>query len=142
MGLAMVADAFSSCDWQCLNRSTNVNVSILGGTLQALQAPSPSRRQDGFLWGSEGSTSPLFSTKITWNLIRARAEVEDWVKAVWFKGMVPKHTFNFWTPVKGEACSLGSQHSTRYVISVLCKMKTESTCSYTANSPLKYGLYF
>lgn len=67
--------------------------------LTTVTLPTPSQAAgvaDSFYWEIEGSKTRGFSTKATWEVLRPREEVKEWVSSVWFRGAVPRQAFTHW----------------------------------------------
>ena len=64
--------------------------------LTTIALPLPSDIDDHYEWHVEGSTTLVYSSALTWEALRPKAEKKQWVDSVWFKGSIPKHSFNMW----------------------------------------------
>lgn len=52
--------------------------------------------EDEYEWVAGHSPGRSFKSSSTWEVLRPRELVKDWVNVVWFKGSVPKHSFTMW----------------------------------------------
>ncbi|XP_024004988.1 uncharacterized protein LOC112082120 [Eutrema salsugineum] len=92
---ARISDACSSSGWNLPDPRSEEQLS-LHTHLTTIALPALSSKEDSFWWMTNGSTSSVFSSSITWEEIRPREDRKPWAKTVWFKGCVPKYAFNMW----------------------------------------------
>lgn len=65
--------------------------------LTTILPPHGALEDDSYTWRSnEEDAGSIYSASKTWNALRIRAERKDWRSLVWFKGSIPKHSFNMW----------------------------------------------
>ncbi|KAG5374886.1 hypothetical protein IGI04_039482 [Brassica rapa subsp. trilocularis] len=65
-------------------------------SLIAHPLPNLAQGPDVFSWVIPGSTSPGFSSGLTWEHLHQKFPKLSWTRSVWFKGCIPKHAFTFW----------------------------------------------
>lgn len=95
--LNTVSEAFCSRDWQIPSRYRNRLIRIVHDRLRDTQPLTTGTGPDNYFWGQPTQASSEFSTKKTWEFLRPFKTTKGWLKAVWFKHGIPKHSFIFWT---------------------------------------------
>ncbi|XP_056862412.1 uncharacterized protein LOC130510091 [Raphanus sativus] len=92
---AVVADAINGQNWLLPQPRSQKEVE-LHIFLTTISLPLSLNENDVYEWHA-GDTSLLdFRSSSTWEVLRPREEVKDWVDVVWFKGAVPKLAFTMW----------------------------------------------
>jgi len=92
---AVVADAISGVSWTLPHPRSQKEVD-LHAHLTTLILPLPIDVEDDYIWVAGDSTSLSFRSSTAWERLRPRQEVKSWVDVVWFKGAIPKLSFNMW----------------------------------------------
>lgn len=125
---ARVVEALGVNGWK-LPLSRSAPAQAIHDHISTITTPSPATIEDSFDWVVGGVVCQGFSSARTWDAIRPRAPELDWAKAVWFKGVVPKHAFNMWIsqldrlPTRQRLASWGHIQS---FDCCLCTIETES----------------
>lgn len=92
---AVVADAISGVSWTLPHPRSQKEVD-LHAHLTTLILPLLIDVEDDYIWVAGDSTSLSFRSSTTWERLRPSQEVKNWVDVVWFKGAIPKLSFNMW----------------------------------------------
>ncbi|KAG7564362.1 Reverse transcriptase domain [Arabidopsis suecica] len=92
---ASVADACDDTGWKIppliLSQS-----STLASHLSHISLPLNETDSDYYSWVVLNKKFQSFPTSKTWDIIRPRDSLKEWVSSVWFKGATPKHAFTMW----------------------------------------------
>ncbi|XP_018467788.1 uncharacterized protein LOC108839531 [Raphanus sativus] len=86
--------------------------------LTTVPLPSLVTENDSYVWLVNDSALDKFSAKLTWEALRNRAPAQQWTSYVWFKGAIPRHSFNMWLvqldrlPTRARLSSWGINTST------------------------------
>ena len=64
--------------------------------LTTIPLPSLVSENDSFVWHVNDTALERFSVKRTWEVLRHRAPTQPWSSYIWFKGAIPRHSFNMW----------------------------------------------
>ncbi|XP_018460961.2 uncharacterized protein LOC108831963 [Raphanus sativus] len=64
--------------------------------LTTIDLPLPIDVDDKYVWVAGDSNCFDFRSSSTWDVLRPRQDIKNWVDVVWFKGAIPKHSFNMW----------------------------------------------
>ncbi|XP_013651352.1 uncharacterized protein LOC106356059 [Brassica napus] len=92
-----VADACTALGWRVpSHRVRHQRVAEARDSMIAHPLPNLAQGPDVFSWVVPGSTSPGFSSGLTWEHLRQKFPKLSWTRSVWFKGCIPKHAFTFW----------------------------------------------
>ena len=92
-----VANACTALGWRVPSRRVrHRRVAEACNCLIAHPLPTLAQGHGVFSWVIPGSTSPDFSSGLTWEHLRPKFPKLLWTRSVWFKGCIPKHAFNFW----------------------------------------------
>lgn len=91
----MVADAIVGSNWSLPHPRSAQEVE-LHAHLTTISLPLNVDIEDDFKWIAGDSPLRTFNSSTTWEVLRPRQPVKDWVDVVWFKGVVPKHAFTMW----------------------------------------------
>ena len=71
--------------------------------LSTLLVPSPVNGCDVYLWRIQsGGFGPSFSSRVTWERIRAPSPLVRWHSVVWFREEIPRCSFISWTAFLGR----------------------------------------
>ncbi|KAF8088677.1 hypothetical protein N665_0532s0040 [Sinapis alba] len=92
---AMVAHATSGSRW-ALPHPRSQRELDLHVHLTTLSLPLTFDIDDTCIWKTCDGSSCVFNAALTWEAIRPRQARKEWVDIVWFKGAVPKQSFNMW----------------------------------------------
>lgn len=93
---AKVADASRNGHWNFPAARSDPCQAFLVA-LTEVDAPHVDSGCDTYLWRmASGNYSPTFSSKETWEQLRARSPLVPWSKVVWFKEHVPRYSFIIW----------------------------------------------
>lgn len=92
---AVVADAVSNTVWSLPHPRSQKEVD-LHSYLTTIELPLSTDVLDQHEWVAADSSFTIFRSSTTWELLRPREEIKDWVDVVWFKGGIPKHQFTMW----------------------------------------------
>ncbi|XP_018488210.1 uncharacterized protein LOC108858841 [Raphanus sativus] len=92
---AVVADAISGSSWTMPHPRSQMEVD-LHAHLTTINLPLPSDVNDEYIWVARDSSFVDFRSSTTWEVLRPRQEIQNWVDVVWFKGVIPKLSFNMW----------------------------------------------
>ncbi|XP_048602093.1 uncharacterized protein LOC125580881 [Brassica napus] len=93
--LSTVSEACDSIGWKIASPRSQESLD-LQVHLTTIALPLPSDIDDHYEWHVEGSTALVYSSALTWEALRPKAEKKQWEDSVWFKGSIPKHSFNMW----------------------------------------------
>ena len=93
---AVVADAIVNSTWSLPHPRSAQEVE-LHAHLTTIPLPLHTDIDDTYEWVAGDSPGCGFIASTTWEVLRPRDQVKDWVDVVWFKGSVPKHAFTMWT---------------------------------------------
>lgn len=92
---AKVSDASNSIGWTIADPRSDQAL-CLHIHLTSISLPSDAQGRDTYAWVVDNKNCNGFSSSITWEVLRPKADVVDWGGTVWFKGATPKHAFNMW----------------------------------------------
>lgn len=92
---AAVADAIRDSSWTLPHPRSHEEVQ-LHAYLTTLPLPLIVDAPDIYEWVVGDYPSRDFRSAATWEALRPRQDSKDWVDIVWFKGSIPKHSFNMW----------------------------------------------
>ncbi|XP_033135130.1 uncharacterized protein LOC117128000 [Brassica rapa] len=92
---AVVADAINDSVWSLPHPRSQKEVE-LHTYLTTISLPLPVDVNDDYEWIAGDSPLHSFRSSTTWEVLRPREELKDWVDVVWFKGGIPKHAFTMW----------------------------------------------
>ncbi|XP_013632514.1 PREDICTED: uncharacterized protein LOC106337977 [Brassica oleracea var. oleracea] len=90
-----VADACTPIGWNFRGARSQA-AEELQIALTTFHLPATSHVKDKYVWVVNDHESTSFSIARTWDEIRNRARKQEWTSNIWFKGSVPRHSFNFW----------------------------------------------
>ncbi|CAH8278322.1 unnamed protein product [Arabidopsis lyrata] len=129
---ARVFDASRNGQWVLpAARSDNCQTFLVA--LTDVGAPEHCKGCDTFLWRNcSGTYNPSFSSKETWEQIRARSALVPWAEVVWFKEHVPRFSLITWLamlsrlPIRDRLSRWGLNIPTSCVL-----------CSTSCNFPLE-----
>lgn len=92
---SVVADAINGSNWSLPHSISRKEVE-LHTYLTTINLPLSMDVNDEYEWIAGDSPLRNFRSVTTWEVLRPREEVKDWVDVVWFKGCIPKHAFTMW----------------------------------------------
>lgn len=92
---ASVSDATTRQAWSLPHPRSQQELE-LHTHLATISMPLQHDVEDTIQWIAGDFPSRAFCSSTTWEMLRPREEVKDWVDVVWFKGSVPKHSFTMW----------------------------------------------
>lgn len=92
---AVVADAIRGNVWTFSHPKSQKEVD-LHAFLTTISLPLSNVVVDDYEWVAGYFPLRSFRSYTTWEILRPREEVKDWVDIVWFKGGIPKHVFTMW----------------------------------------------
>lgn len=92
---SVVADAINGSTWRLPHPRSQKEVE-LHTYLTTIILPLPMNVNDEYEWIAGDSQLRIFRSATTWEVLRPREDVKDWVDVVWFKGYIPKHAFTMW----------------------------------------------
>lgn len=92
---AVVADAIRDSSWTLPHPRSQEEVQ-LHAYLTTLPLPLIVDAPDKYEWVVGDYPFRDFRFAATWEALRPRQDSKDWVDIVWFKGSIPKHSFNMW----------------------------------------------
>ncbi|XP_013601738.1 PREDICTED: uncharacterized protein LOC106309229 [Brassica oleracea var. oleracea] len=92
---SVVADAINGSTWRLPHPRSQKEVE-LHTYLTTIILPLPMNVNDEYEWIAGDSQLRIFRSATTWEVLRPREDVKDWVDVVWFKGCIPKHAFIMW----------------------------------------------
>ncbi|XP_018464335.1 uncharacterized protein LOC108835601 [Raphanus sativus] len=91
----LVSDAITENIWSLPHPRSQREVE-LHMFLTTVNLPLPLNVVDKVEWLAADFLSRIFRSSTTWEVLRPREEVKDWVDIVWFKGGIPKLAFTMW----------------------------------------------
>ncbi|KAL0650749.1 hypothetical protein Bca4012_093440 [Brassica carinata] len=89
---AVVADAIRNSVWSLPHPRSQQEVD-LHAHLTTINLPLDVDVIDEYEWVAGNSPIRVFRSSTTWEVLRPRNDIQDWVDVVWFKGAIPKHSF-------------------------------------------------
>ena len=92
---ALVEDAITGSSWSLPHPRSQREVE-LHAHLTTLTLPLPVDVEDEYVWIADESPFNGFRSSTTWDMLRPREDTKSWVDVVWFKGPIPKLSFNMW----------------------------------------------
>lgn len=92
---AVVADAITGSSWSLPHPRSQKEVD-LHAYLTTISLPLPVDVADDYIWVAGDSPFLDFRSSTTWEVLIPRQEIKSWADVVWFKGAIPKHSFNMW----------------------------------------------
>ena len=92
---AHVADTITGSNWSLPHPRSQMEVD-LHAYLTTIDLPLPIDVDDKYVWVAGDSNLFDFRSSSTWDVLRPRQVIKSWVDVVWFKGAIPKHSFNMW----------------------------------------------
>ncbi|KAF2569786.1 hypothetical protein F2Q68_00026941 [Brassica cretica] len=69
-------------------------ICVPGEELTTISHPRPTDLEDSYCWKVDGLDTNGYSSSRTWEAIRHRDSRKQWASTVWYKGAIPKHSFN------------------------------------------------
>ncbi|XP_013601326.1 PREDICTED: uncharacterized protein LOC106308750 [Brassica oleracea var. oleracea] len=95
MSNAVVADAIAGSSWSLPHPRSQEEVDLLAH-LTTIDLPLNVDDCDEYEWVAGDSSLRVFRSSTTWEVLRPRQQIKNWVDVVWFKGAIPKHNFTMW----------------------------------------------
>lgn len=92
---AVVADAILGSSWTLPHPRTQKEVD-LHAHLTTLTLPLSIDVEDEYTWVAGDSPILVFRSNTTWDMLRPRQDTKNWVDVIWFKGAIPKLSFQMW----------------------------------------------
>ncbi|XP_056852587.1 uncharacterized protein LOC130501776 [Raphanus sativus] len=92
---ARVTDAIRGSSWSLPHPRSQREVE-LHIYLTTISLPLSEHINDEYEWVTGDSSSIVFRSSATWEMLRPRGELKDWFDVVWFKGAIPKLSFTMW----------------------------------------------
>ena len=90
-----MADAITGSSWTLLHPRSQKKVD-LHTHLTTTNLPLSIDVEDVYVWVAGDSLFHDFRSSTTWEVLRPRQVTKSWVDVVWFKGAIPKLSFNMW----------------------------------------------
>ncbi|KAL1215278.1 putative ribonuclease H protein [Cardamine amara subsp. amara] len=90
--------------------------------LSSIDLPSLASEEDSFEWVIDGKVMGNFSSNKTWEALRPRDSEKDWAKLVWFKGSIPRHSFNMWITNLNRLPTLDRLVSWGFQVTTTCSL--------------------
>ena len=120
----MVADAIVDSNW-LLPHPRSVQEAELHAHLTTISLSLHTDIDDNYEWVAGDSPVWTFKASTTWEVLRPREQVKDWVDVVWFKGSVPKNTpLRCGLPI-GTGCQRGRDWLLRDHLLLSCEYSLE-----------------
>lgn len=91
----VLVDAIVVANWSLPHLRSTQEVE-LHAHLTTVSLPLHNDIDDDYKSVAGVSPVTVFKSSTTWDILRPRENVKDWVNVVWFKGSVPKHAFVMW----------------------------------------------
>ena len=113
---AVVADAIRDSTWALPHPRSQQEVD-LHIHLTSIILPLNVDAVDEYEWVASDISLHTFRSSVTWETLRPREEVKDWLDVVWFKGAIPKLSFTMWIanydrlPTRSRLAAWGMQIS-------------------------------
>ncbi|KAL1195226.1 putative FBD-associated F-box protein [Cardamine amara subsp. amara] len=90
--------------------------------LSSIDLPSLASEEDSFEWVIDGKVMGNYSSNKTWEALRPRDSEKDWAKLIWFKGSIPKHSFNMWITNLNRLPTLDRLVSWGFQVTTTCSL--------------------
>lgn len=90
-----VAEACNNTGWSIASPRSDKALE-LHIFLTSIPCPVFSEDVDSYVWSTTAKEEPKFSAAYTWQDLRPSATVQTTANLIWFKGAIPRNSFNMW----------------------------------------------